>query len=125
MTDWSVENDTKYAAFLDSWREQIKAQPSKMRKPRAIAAPLHQTVTRLQSLVQGGAKKADLEVAVEVFLDVYVLSQHALKLPMLERALPSHLPPTVELDSSKVTLGNDAKGKFVGLVKRTAEAEPN
>lgn len=45
MTDWSVENDAKYATFLNQWRLQIDASPKQGRKVRAIAEPLHQTIT--------------------------------------------------------------------------------
>lgn len=115
LTDWSVENDLQYAAFLDAWRAHTAA-PSKAYKPRAIAAPLHQAVTRLQAVREGTAKKAELEGAVDAFLDVYALSQYALRLPRLERALPTGLPEGVEFDAQKVGLGHDAKGIFVGLV---------
>ena len=114
LTDWAVENDPKYATFLDAWRAQASPQ-SKAPKPRAIAAPLHQAVTRLQALRSGSTKKAELERAVDVFLDVYVFSQHALRLPRLDRALPEHLPEGIELDEQKVFLGSDAKGIYVGL----------
>lgn len=117
FTDWSVENDHKYAAFLDAWRARTAA-PSKTYKPRAIAAPLHQAVTRLQAVREGTAKKAELEGAVDTFLDVYALSQHALKLPRLDRALPTGLPEGLERDAQKVDLGHDAKGIFVGLVSK-------
>ena len=117
LTDWSVENDPQYAAFLDAWRARTAA-PSKGYKPRAIAAPLHQAVTRLQAVRKGTAKKAELEGAVDTFLDVYALSQHALRLPRLERALPTGLPEGLERDAQKVDLGHDAKGTFVGLVAK-------
>lgn len=120
VTDWSVENDTKYAAFLTSWREQTSATAS-IRKPRALAAPLHQAVTALQMLEQAGAKKSELEAAVRTFLDVYALSQHALRLPAIEQALPARLPAGIALDETKVTIGNDDKGNYVGLVKRTSK----
>ncbi len=122
MTDWSVENDLKYAAFLDAWRTQMTVQRSAAPKPRAVAAPLHQAVTRLQLLHTAGSKKAELERAVEVFLDVYALSQHALRLPALERELPKRLPEGISLDEQKVTLGNDAKGTYVGLLRRSQKS---
>ena len=117
LTDWSVENDLQYAAFLDAWRAHT-AGPSKTYRPRAIAAPLYQAVTRLQAVREGTAKKAELEGAVDTFLDVYALSQHALRLPRLERPLPAGLPEGLERDAQKVGLGNDAKGTFVGLVSK-------
>ena len=117
LTDWSVENDPDYAAFLDAWRASTSA-PAKRYQPRAVAAPLHQAVTRLQALRSGGGKKAELEGAVDTFLDVYALSQHALKLPRLDRPLPAGLPEGLELDPQKVTLGNDPKGTYVGLVPK-------
>lgn len=117
LTDWSVENDLQYAAFLDAWRART-AGPSKAYKPRAIAAPLHQAVTHLQSVRGGPAKKAELEGAVDTFLDVYVLSQHALKLPRLERVLPPGLPEGIKVDAQKVGLGHDAKGTYVGLTSK-------
>lgn len=117
LTDWSVENDLQYAAFLDAWRTRTAA-PSKAYRPRAIAAPLHQAVTRLQTVRGGPAKKAELEGAVDTFLDVYALSQHALRLPRLERALPPGLPAGIEVDAQKIGLGHDAKGTFVGLVAK-------
>ena len=118
LTDWSVENDPEYAAFLDAWRVRTAAAKPKAYKPRAVAAPLHGAVTQLQDVRLGGSKKAELERAVDSFLDVYVLSQHALRLPRLERALPAELPEGTELDAQKVGLGNDAKGVYVGLVPR-------
>lgn len=120
LTDWSVENDLKYAAFLDRWRA-LSAAP-KPYQPRAIAAPLHGAVTRLQDLNTGGAKKAELEAAVTHFLDVYALSQHALRLPRIERKLPSELPKGTELDAQKVFLG-EVKGTYVGLVQRRKEKD--
>ena len=56
--------------------------------------------------------------ALDAFLDVYALSQHALRLPRLDRALPPGLPEGVALDAQKVDLGHDAKGTFVGLVSK-------
>lgn len=117
LTDWAVDNDPKYAAFLNAWRA-YKVPTSRMPKPRAIAAPLHQAVTRLQTMQEGSVKKAELGAAVEVFLDVYALSQHALRLPRIDRSLPAHLPEGIELDERKVTLGSDTKGTYVGLVQR-------
>lgn len=117
LTDWSVENDPNYAAFLDAWRASTAA-PLRRYQPRAVAAPLYQAVTRLQALRNGGGKKAELEGAVDTFLDIYALSQHALKLPRLERPLPAGLPEGVEFDARKVTLGNDPKGTYVGLVPK-------
>lgn len=67
MTDWSVENDANYAAFLDRWRSSVRATPRQGRKIRAIAAPLHQAVAKLQALEQSGAKKAQLEEAIKTF----------------------------------------------------------
>ena len=117
LTDWSVENDHQYAAFLETWRAQTKTLP-KSYKPRAIAVPLYQAVTRLQTLRLDGSKKAELEAAVDTFLDVYALSQYALKLPQLGRALPTSLPEGFALDTQKAGLGNDPKGSYVGLVGR-------
>ncbi len=117
LTDWAVDNDYKYAAFLDSWRAQTISLP-RTPKLRAIAAPLHQAVTRLQAVQARGTKKAELEEAVNVFLDVYVLSQHALRLPYIDRAVPAELPEGIELNGQKVALGNDEKGTYVGLVRR-------
>lgn len=117
LTDWSVENDSDYAAFLDAWRIR-SAAPSKAYRPRAVAAPLYGAVTHLQALRSGGSKKAELEGAVDTFLDIYALSQHALKLPRLERPLPTGLPEGLELDTQKFTLGNDPKGTYVGLVPK-------
>ena len=116
LTDWSVENDHEYAAFLDAWRARTAA-PFKIYKPRAVAAPLYQTVIQLQGLRLDGSKKAELERAVDIFLDVYVLSQHALRLPRLDRALPTGLPEGIKLDAQKVGLG-EVKGTYVGLVPR-------
>ena len=117
LTDWSVENDHKYAAFLDAWRVRTAA-PARAYKPQAIAAPLYHVVTRLQEMRRNGSKKADLEGTVDTFLDVYALSQHALRLPRLERALPTELPDGIELDAQKVSLGNGPTGFYVGLVGR-------
>ena len=117
LTDWSVENDSEYAAFLDAWRARTTTRP-KSYKPRAVAAPLHQAVTRLQVLRSDGSKKAELETAVDTFLDVYALSQHVLRLPRLDRELPTVLPEGFELDTQKVGMGNDSKGTYVGLVQR-------
>ena len=117
LTDWSVENDSEYAAFLNAWRARTTTAP-KSYKPRAVAAPLHQAVTRLQALRLDGSKKAELEGAVDTFLDVYALSQHVLRLPRLDRELPTSLPEGFELDTQKVSLGNDPKGIYVGLVQR-------
>ena len=117
LTDWSVENDLGYAAFLDKWRAQTPGQAPKTAKPRAIAAPLHQAVTQLQALTASGTKKAALTYAIDVFLDTYALSQHALRLPVIERALPKQLPPEISL-GEQVTLGNDDKGNYVGLIRR-------
>lgn len=117
LTDWAVDNDHKYASFLDIWRTQA-VPVSGAPKPRTIAAPLHQAVTQLQTLNSSGAKKAELEKAVDTFLDVYALSQHALRLPRIDRALPTELPGGVEFDAQKVLLGDDAKGTYVGLMQR-------
>ena len=117
LTDWSVENNHEYAAFLGTWRARLSGT-TRTPKPRAIAAPLHQAVTRLQALQGTGTKKADLVHAVEVFLDTYTLSQHALRLPAVGRTLPKQLPPEIALDEQKVVLGDDSKGNYVGLVKR-------
>lgn len=117
LTDWAVDNDYKYAAFLDTWRAQTVSVP-KTPKLRAIAAPLHQAVTRLQAVQARGAKKAELEAAADVFLDVYALSQHALRLPYIDRTVPAELPEGIAFDEQKVSLGNDAKGTYVGLVQR-------
>ena len=117
LTDWSVENDSDYAAFLNDWRGRTTT-PSKSYKPRAVAAPLHQAVTRLQVLRSDGSKKAELEGAVDTFLDVYALSQHVLRLPRLVRELSTSLPEGFELDTQKVGLGKDAKGIYIGLVQR-------
>lgn len=66
----------------------------------------------------------ELGAAVDVLLNVYALSQHALRLPRIDRALPAELPEGIEHDANKVTLGNDAKGTYVGLVqKRGAKGE--
>ena len=120
MTDWSFENDLKYAAFLDVWRTKMVSVATKAPRPRAIAAPLHQAVTQLQAVQTGGGKKADLDHAVSVFLNVYALSQYALRLPTIERNLPRQLPQGIALDERKVMLGNNAKGTYVGLVRRQA-----
>lgn len=117
LTDWAVDNDPKYAVFLDAWRAR-KVPTSRMPKPRAIAAPLHQAIMRLQALQASGAKKAELGAAVDAFLDIYVLSQHALRLPRIDRALPTHLPEGIELDERKVALGNDTRGTYIGLVQK-------
>lgn len=117
LTDWAVDNDHKYAAFLDTWRARM-VPTSRTPKPRAGAAPLYQAVTRLQTMREGGVKKAELETAVDVFLDVYTLSQHALRLPRIDRALPAALPEGIELDEQRVFLGDDGKGTYVGLVQR-------
>lgn len=117
LTDWAVDNDYKYAVFLDAWRAQTVAVP-KTPKLRAIAAPLHQAVTRLQAVQARSGKKAELEEAVDVFLDVYALSQHALRLPHIDRTVPVELPEGIELNEQKVTLGNDKKGTYIGLVQR-------
>lgn len=116
LTDWAVDNDHKYAAFLDIWRARM-VPTSRTPKPRAVAAPLYQAVTQLQTMREGGVEKAELEAAVNVFLDVCALSQHALRLPRIDRALPAHLPEGIELDEQKVSLG-DVKGTYVGLVQR-------
>ena len=58
---------------------------------------------------------------MDTFLDVYALSQHALRLPRIDRALPEHLPEGIELDEQRVFLGNDGKGSYVGLVQRRKE----
>ena len=118
LTDWAVDNDHKYAAFLNAWRDRISIGKPTARKPRAIAAPLYQAVTRLQTVRERSAKKAELEAAVDSFLDVYALSQHALRLPRIDRALPAGLPEGIELDERKAALGNDTKGTYVGLVQR-------
>lgn len=117
LTDWSVENNPEYAAFLNTWRARTTG-PAKSPKPRAIAAPLHQAVTQLQKLQAGGSKKAELRDAVNVFLDTYALSQHALRLPVIERTLPEQLPREITLDEQRVALGYDDKGDYVGLVKK-------
>lgn len=118
LTDWAVENDHNYAAFLDAWRARMSADKPRTPKPRGVAAPLHQAVTRLEAVRARGGKKADLEAAVDTFLDVYALSQHALRLPRLDRSLPTRLPEGIELDEQKVFLGDDGKGTYVGLVQR-------
>jgi hypothetical protein len=118
LTDWAVENDHKYAAFLDAWRARISVDKPRTPKPRGVAAPLYQAVARLEAVRARGGKKADLEAAVDTFLDVYALSQHALRLPRLDRALPEHLPEGIELDEQRVFLGDDGKGTYVGLVQR-------
>lgn len=118
LTDWAVENDFKYAAFLATWRARISADEPRSHKPRAIAAPLYQAVTRLQAIRSGGAKKAELERAMDVFLDVYALSQHALRLPHIDRVIPAGLPEGIELDEQRLFLGHDGKGTYVGLVQR-------
>lgn len=120
MTDWSVENDHKYAAFLERWRAATD-QGRKGRTVRPVAAPLHQAVTKLQEIELSGGKKSDIQVAVSFFLDIYALSQHALRLPAIDRALPRQLPTGVELDDRAVALGDDDTGKFVGLVRRRAK----
>ena len=117
LTDWSVENDAQYAAFLASWRARAAATKPNP-KPRAVAAPLQQAVARLQTLNAGPVKKAELSAAVTTFLEVYALSQHALRLPPLAGPLPQKLPEGIGLDEQKVTLGRDAKGIYVGLVRR-------
>ncbi len=119
LTDWAVDNDHKYAAFLDVWRARTVPM-SKTPKPRAVAAPLHQAVTRLQTARTDGAKKAELETAVDAFLDVYALSQYVLRLPRIARTLPPGLPEGFGLDGQKVSLG-DVKGTYVGLVQRRKE----
>ena len=45
---------------------------------------------------------------------MYVLLQHALRLPRLERALPAELPDGTELDAPKV----EVKGTYIGLITR-------
>ena len=122
LTDWSVDNDPKYAAFLEAWRTRASATKAGS-KPRAIAAPLFQAVTQLQTLNAQGAKKAELTAAVSTFLEVYALSQHALRLPPLAGPLPERLPEGIKIDPH-VTLGRDAKGVYVGLVKRKGDATP-
>lgn len=122
MTDWSVENDAKYATFLDRWRSTMAATPRPRRKVRAIAAPLHQAVTTLQQLDQKGTKKAEQEAAVRTFLDVYALSQHALNLPAIDRPLPTTLPAGIDLDETKIKLG-ESKGTYVGLLRLTNAEE--
>jgi len=121
LTDWAVENDHKYAAFLGAWRARTSADGPRRHKPRGVAAPLCQAVTRLQAVREGSAKKAELGVAVDTFLDVYALSQHALRLPRIDRALPKGLPEGIELDEQRVFLGDDGKGTYVGLVQRRKE----
>ncbi len=121
LTDWSVENDLHYAAFLDKWRAQTPSPTTKTAKPRAIAAPLHQAVTQLQALQASSTKKAALAHATDVFLDTYALSQHALRLPVIERTLPKQLPPEISL-GEQVTLGDDSKGNYVGLIRRPTGA---
>jgi hypothetical protein len=118
MTDWSVENDAKYATFLDRWRSTVRETPKQGRKVRAIAAPLHQAVIALQKLEQRSPKKAELEGAVRTFLEVYALSQHALNLPDIDRPIPTQVPAGIALDETKVKLG-ESKGIFVGLLRRT------
>lgn len=54
---------------------------------------------------------------MDVFLDVYTLSQRALRLPRIDRALPVGLPEEIGLNEHKVVLG-DVKGTYVGLVQR-------
>ena len=49
--------------------------------------------------------------------NVHALSQHALRLPRLERALPTELPEGTELDAPKVGLGG-VGGTPVGLILR-------
>ena len=122
LTDWSVDNDLKYAAFLEAWRTRVSVTKAGA-KPRAIAAPLFQAVTRLQTLKAQGAKKAELTAAVSTFLEVYALSQHALRLPPLAGPLPERLPEGIKMDP-QVTLGRDAKGVYVGLVKRKGDVPP-
>ena len=56
LANWSVENDPRYAAFLDAWRTSTAA-PARAYKPRAIAAPLHSAVTRLQEVRRGEARR--------------------------------------------------------------------
>ena len=82
---------------------------------------MHQAVTRLEAVRARGEKKADLEAAVDTFLDVYTLSQHALRLPRIDRALPAGLPEGIGLDEQRVFLGDDGKGTYVGLVQRRKE----
>jgi len=118
LTDWSVENDARYAAFLDGWRARTAASRTRAPKPRAVAAPLHQAVTHLKTLRAQGAKKADLEGAVDVFLELYALSQHVLRLPDVGLAPPRELPEGIEVDESRVSLGNDAHGRYVGLIRK-------
>ncbi len=122
LTDWSVDNDLKYAAFLEAWRARVSVTKAGA-KPRAVAAPLFQAVTRLQTLKAQGAKKAELTAAVSTFLEVYALSQHALRLPPLAGPLPERLPEGIKMDP-QVTLGRDAKGVYVGLVKRKGDVPP-
>ena len=122
LTDWAVDNDLKYAAFLETWRAQAATEARA--KPRAIAAPLAQAVTRLHALHTQGAKKTELEEAVKTFLEVYALSQHALRLPPLAGPLPERLPEGVALDPQKVTLGRDARGVYVGLTRRKGNVAP-
>lgn len=117
LTDWAVDNDHHYAAFLDGWRARNAAVP-KTSTIRPVAAPIYQAVVRLHTLRTGTTKKAELENAVDVFLDVYALSQHALRLPALDRPLPKELPAGISHDAQRVALGDDAKGGYVGLVRR-------
>lgn len=120
LTDWSVENDARYAAFLEAWRARKATRSADGPKPRALAAPLYQTVRTLETLRSGPSKKADLEAAVDTFLAVYRVSQHALRLPPLPGDVPGQLPEGVVLDERKVTLGRDPKGTYVGLVRKKA-----
>lgn len=117
MTDWSIENDHKYAALLERWRSAAD-QGRKGRKVRPVAAPFQQAVNRLREAELSGGKKSELQDAVRSFLDVYALSQHALGLPPIERALLRQLPEGVEFDDRAVALGDDDAGKYVGLVRR-------
>lgn len=121
MTDWSVENDVKYAAFLDGWRSRMTSVALKVPYVRPIALPYHQAVTHLQRVHASGSKKAELEQAVNLFLDVYALSQHALRLPEVERDIPRQLSEGITVDEQKVALENDVKGRYVGFVKGQRE----
>ena len=67
MTDWSVENDVKYAAFLDVWRSRMASVAVKAPYVRPIAVPFQQAVTYLQRVHASGSKKAELEQAVNLF----------------------------------------------------------
>lgn len=46
------------------------------------------------------------------------LSQHALRLPYIDRTVPAELPEGIAFDEQKVSLGNDAKGTHKGRMQR-------